>query len=99
MRYYDRLGRLQAARDPENRHRRFDTAALRRLRFIHRAKSLGFTLAEIGKILISSAIVPVPAGQARQESGRLTLARHEGLRIKTGDRAKGAARHFLRRLR
>ncbi|MBI2958820.1 MAG: MerR family DNA-binding protein [Betaproteobacteria bacterium] len=51
VRYYDQLGLLQAARDPENRYRRFDAAAVRRLRFIHRAKSLGFTLAEIAKIL------------------------------------------------
>jgi len=51
VRYYDHLGLLRCARDPENSYRRFDMAALSRLRFIHRAKSLGFTLAEIRRIL------------------------------------------------
>ena len=51
VRYYDGLGLLHAARDPENRYRRFDRDSLRQLRFIHSAKRLGFTLAEIRKIL------------------------------------------------
>jgi DNA-binding transcriptional MerR regulator len=54
VRYYDGLGLLSPARDPENGYRRFDAAALQRLRFIHSAKSLGFTLAEIREILNTS---------------------------------------------
>lgn len=51
VRYYHSLGLLQPGRDPDNGYRRFDMAALQRLRFIHNAKSLGFTLAEIREIL------------------------------------------------
>ena len=66
VRYYDQLGLLQAARDPENRYRRFDTAALRRLRFIHSAKTLGFTLVEIRNILEMSQLKESPCPVVRE---------------------------------
>ena len=51
VRYYDRLGLLEATRDPDNQYRQFGSAALSRLRFIRSAKKLGFTLSEIQGIL------------------------------------------------
>lgn len=51
VRYYDRLGLLDATREPDNRYRQFDRAALNRMRFIRSAKKLGFTLSEIQGIL------------------------------------------------
>lgn len=54
VRYYHRLGLLAPTRDPENRYRRFDEAAVRRLHFIRRAQGLGFSLAEVKEILAMS---------------------------------------------
>lgn len=51
VRYYDRLGLLDATREPDNRYRQFDRAALNRMRSIRSAKKLGFTLSEIQGIL------------------------------------------------
>lgn len=51
VRYYARLGLLNPARDPDNDYRRFDEAAVQRLRFVRKAQSLGFALAEIKEIL------------------------------------------------
>jgi len=54
VRYYDRLGLLKPTRDPENKYRRFDDAAVGRLHFIRRAQGLGFSLAEVKEILSMS---------------------------------------------
>jgi len=51
VRYYHRMGLLSATRDADNRHRRFDVQALERLRFVRKAKRLGFSLAEIRQVL------------------------------------------------
>lgn len=55
VRYYERAGLLpQPARRPSG-YRAYDSDAVRRLRFIRRAKTLGFTLEEIGELLSISA--------------------------------------------
>ena len=55
VRYYERAGLLpQPARRPSG-YRAYDNDAVRRLRFIRRAKTLGFTLEEIGELLSISA--------------------------------------------
>lgn len=51
VRYYARLGLLSPAKDAGNGYRRFDGADLDRLRFVRRAKHLGFQLDEIVQIL------------------------------------------------
>lgn len=66
VRYYDRLGLLKPARDPENRYRRFDEAAVRRLRFIRRAQSLGFSLSEVKEILAMSGDGESPCPTVRE---------------------------------
>ena len=55
VRFYTRMGLLQPGRDPGNRYRTYTEADVRRLRFIHRAQSLGFTLKQILHILEESA--------------------------------------------
>lgn len=51
LRYYERIGLLpRVARDPGGR-RRFDDADLSRLRFIRRAQTCSFSLAEIRQML------------------------------------------------
>ena len=50
VRYYVRIGLLKPARIDASGYRRFSPSHLNILRFILRAKQLGFTLAEIGEI-------------------------------------------------
>ena len=79
IRYYSRLGLLQPERDPRNRYREYATADIGRLRFIRRAKILGFTLDEIGRILQEADDGRAPSPevrtilQARVQSGRASL--------------------------
>ncbi|MFC0268861.1 MerR family transcriptional regulator [Kushneria aurantia] len=51
VRHYVHQGLIHAGRDPNNGYQLFDDEALRRLRFIQRARTLGFSLREIGEIL------------------------------------------------
>jgi MerR family transcriptional regulator, Zn(II)-responsive regulator of zntA len=51
VRYYARVGLLKPRRDPHNGYQLFDGDDVKRLRFVRQAQSLGFTLAEIRKIL------------------------------------------------
>lgn len=55
IRYYERLGLLPEARRSASGYREFDETDARRLRFIRRAKALGFTLGEIADLLTISA--------------------------------------------
>ncbi|RKR04505.1 DNA-binding transcriptional MerR regulator [Kushneria sinocarnis] len=50
VRHYTRLGLLTPQRNPNNGYQLYDEEALRRLRFIQRARTLGFSLGEIGEI-------------------------------------------------
>ncbi len=51
VRHYTREGLLRPARDPNNGYQRYGEDSLTRLRFIQRARTLGFSLKEIGEIL------------------------------------------------
>lgn len=51
LRFYEREGLLPSPRRTASRYRLYDEAAIARLRFINRAKALGFTLAEISELL------------------------------------------------
>ncbi|MBI3961245.1 MAG: MerR family transcriptional regulator [Deinococcus sp.] len=51
VRYYERLGLLGVSRRTESGYRLYDTADLRRLQFIRRAKLLGLSLDEIRGLL------------------------------------------------
>jgi MerR family copper efflux transcriptional regulator len=54
IRYYERRRLLPPASRRESGYREFPPAALGRLRFIRRARELGFTLAEIADLLPAS---------------------------------------------
>lgn len=51
VRFYEREGLLEQPERMPSGYRRFDEAAILRLRFIRRAKELGFTLTEIRELL------------------------------------------------
>lgn len=51
IRYYQRRGLMAEPDKPSNGHRRYAAEAVRRVRFIKRAQTLGFTLEEIGALL------------------------------------------------
>jgi DNA-binding transcriptional MerR regulator len=59
VRYYSHRGFLSPRRNARNAYREYGESDLHRLRFICRAKALGFTLAEIGSILeaVDGAVV------------------------------------------
>ena len=51
VRHYTRQALLKPRRDPDNGYQLFDQQDLDRLRFIQRARTLGFSLKEIADIL------------------------------------------------
>jgi Hg(II)-responsive transcriptional regulator len=51
IRFYERSGLLPCPARAANRYRLFSAQDLQRIRFISRAKALGFSLAEIGELL------------------------------------------------
>ena len=51
IRYYQRRGLLAQPAKPQNGHRRYASAAVKRVRFIKRAQVLGFTLDEVSSLL------------------------------------------------
>jgi DNA-binding transcriptional MerR regulator len=76
LRYYERRGLLGAVRSRTSGYRNYDTNAIRRVRFIRRAQSLGFTLEEIRDLL---ALWPDSAKScsAVERRARVTLGRIE----------------------
>ena len=51
VRYYTRMGLLRPERHPENGYRLYDIAEVPWLKFVQRAKNLGYTLKEIKEIM------------------------------------------------
>lgn len=51
VRHYVRIGLLDPKRDPDNGYKIFEGDDIKKVKFIRRAKALGFTLSDISKIL------------------------------------------------
>ncbi len=51
IRYYESIGLLSPAQRRNNDYRDFDSDDIHTLRFIHRARSLGFAMDEISKLI------------------------------------------------
>ncbi|HFD79674.1 MAG TPA: MerR family transcriptional regulator [Gammaproteobacteria bacterium] len=66
VRYYTRMGLLQANRDPYNGYRLYDAREIGSLRFIRHAKRLGYTLAEIREIIQDSEQGRSPCPRVRE---------------------------------
>lgn len=54
IRYYEKIGLMPAAPRSPGGQRRYDTAALERLRFIRHGRDLGFSLDAIGELIALS---------------------------------------------
>jgi len=67
IRYYERNGLIPEPVRRASGYREYGSADLRRLRFILRAKDLGFTLAEIGELLSLSGDKDVRGVKRRAE--------------------------------
>jgi MerR family copper efflux transcriptional regulator len=67
IRYYERNGLIPEPVRRASGYREYGSADLRRLRFILRAKDLGFTLAEIGELLPLSGDKDVRGVKRRAE--------------------------------
>ena len=66
LRHYVRCGLIVPAKDPINGYKRFSEADEQRLRFILKAKSLGFSLADIQIILKQSKEGQSPCPNVRE---------------------------------
>jgi len=66
VRYYTQIGLLAPSRDSDNGYRQFSTKDVYRVRFIRRAKLLGFKLNDIRKILGDADAGQSPCKDVRQ---------------------------------
>lgn len=65
IRYYTRIGLLHPRRDPKNGYRLYAPGDIERVRFIRKAKWLGFTLADVRTILGHSDAGKSPCREVR----------------------------------
>lgn len=66
LRFYERQGLLVPATRTESGYRLYDEEALERLEFIRRAQLLGFSLAEIGRVIQERADGQSPCAEVRE---------------------------------
>ena len=76
IRYYERNGLIPEAVRRASGYREYELSDVERLRFILRAKDLGFTLAEVGELLSLSADRDV-RGVKRRAEQRLEQVEHK----------------------
>jgi DNA-binding transcriptional MerR regulator len=78
IRYYERIGLLPAPVRSAGRYRLYDTADLRRLSFIRRARDLGSTLDEVRSLVFLSAKDEHVGLCPRSPTGRKSPGRDSG---------------------
>lgn len=66
LRFYERSGLLNQPARSEGGYRLYDAKALKTLKFIKRAQSLGFTLEEIKRIIAESRAGQRPCAEVRE---------------------------------
>ncbi len=71
IRFYEEIGLIEPAERTENRYRHYNGNDIQTLRFINRARNLGFTLKEVGELLALYR----DHRRANKEVKRLALAR------------------------
>lgn len=68
LRFYERKGLLDEPPRTDSGYRTYDRRAVRRVRFIRRAKELGFTLHEIDELLALSCDEGATCGDVRRRA-------------------------------
>jgi len=66
VRYYSRIGLLKPLRNPDNGYRDYSSADADRIRFIRKAKWLGFTLKDVQTILNEAESGKSPCQEVRR---------------------------------
>ena len=66
VRYYTRVGLLKPQRDPRSKYKKFESTDIARLKFILKARRLGFKLSEIAEIFRRSARRQTPCPIVRE---------------------------------
>lgn len=98
VRYYTRIGLLKPRRDPHNGYKLFDADDIKRLRFVCQAQGLGFTLAEIRKILRDADRRETPCPRVRDmvrrriEENRREISTRQALQRRLEDAIEAWAR-------
>ena len=82
IRYYERVGLLPRPRRLGGRFRRYDADDISRLRFIRRARQLGFTLDDVRALL---RLASARSGAARAGARSLAAAHVAEVRAKIAD--------------
>ena len=82
IRYHERIGLLPEPRRPGGRFRRYGAADVARLRFIRRARQLGFRLEDVRSLVRLAA---VPGEPLRAEARQLAAAHVTEVRAKIAD--------------
>ncbi|WP_051362102.1 MerR family transcriptional regulator [Solimonas soli] len=77
VRYYERAGLLPPPPRRASGYREYPADSVRRLRFIRRAKELGFTLTEIGELLELSGPRGGTAAVKKAAQAKLALVEHK----------------------
>lgn len=67
LRYYERRGLIAEPPRRPSGYREYPPTAVRRVRFIRRAKQLGFSLREIGELLSLRSESSQPCGEVREQ--------------------------------
>lgn len=91
VRYYERRGLLLEPARTESGYRQYEPAAVARLRFIRRAKALGFTLHEIEELLrlrVRNAAACQAVGRRTRE--KLELVRRKIRELQAMERSLGS---------
>ncbi|HJU08349.1 MerR family transcriptional regulator [Dyella sp.] len=95
IRYYEREGLLPAPRRRDSGYRDYDRSTIDRLKFIRRAKALGFTLDDIRELLALSADHEKGVRNVKQRA-EVRLAKLE-LRIQELQRMRRGLKHLIER--
>lgn len=66
VRYYTQIGLLTPTREPKNRYRDYTMSDVYRVKFIRRAKWLGFTLRDVKAILADADAGDSPCPEVRE---------------------------------
>src|SRR5438552_5099624 len=94
VRFYERRGLLPKPPRSTSGYRLYPAEAVQRLRFIHRAKELGFSLAET-KELLSLRLSPRTSSAAVRQRAETKISEIE-IKIKTLESMKRALRKLTR---